>query len=71
MIAPSEQIDPLVPARVVRRDFLPVHNSTLCGWVRDGRFPPPIYLAGRRFWRKSTLEAWFLANATTVAPEVK
>ncbi|PZP53769.1 MAG: hypothetical protein DI595_02395 [Agrobacterium fabrum] len=36
----------------------PVSNMTLWRWMRDGKFPSPLKVAGRNFWKSDEIEAW-------------
>ncbi len=39
------------------------HAVTIWRWVRDGKFPAPIYLQSRRRWRLAEVLAWLDAQA--------
>jgi hypothetical protein len=40
------------------RGRYPWSSTTLWRKIRDGRFPPPIYIAGSPCWSVDALEAW-------------
>jgi predicted DNA-binding transcriptional regulator AlpA len=31
---------------------------TLWRWIKDGKFPKPIYIATRRYWTEAEVIAW-------------
>lgn len=63
---PSTEPDRLLPMREVL-DRVPVSPSTIARWVRAGRFPAPVKLAGlrRAAWREAEIVAWIRRGATT------
>jgi predicted DNA-binding transcriptional regulator AlpA len=51
--------DPLLDARGTRQYCGDISEMTMWRWARDYAFPgPDIVIARRRFWRRSTLDAW-------------
>jgi prophage regulatory protein len=67
MIEPSQTDTPdrLIDRRAVL-ERVPVSAETLHRWIRDGRFPAPIKLAGLRrlAWRECDVAAWIRGSAS-------
>ncbi len=61
----SEQDDALLPARRVWERYS-ISDRTLARWIErdDLKFPSPIEIAGRRYFRISELAAWERKRAT-------
>jgi predicted DNA-binding transcriptional regulator AlpA len=49
----------LLPGRQVRKRY-GVTDQTLWRWLHDdkSKFPKPIRIQGRRYWRVAELQAW-------------
>ncbi len=61
-----EQTDPLVSAPQFRKNVGGVSTMTIWRWLRIPNDPlpaPAAIIAGRRFWRKSDLDAWLARHA--------
>lgn len=54
-----------IPANVVRDLIGGVSDMTLARWLADPakKFPRPVYLGRRRFWRESEILAWLESRA--------
>jgi predicted DNA-binding transcriptional regulator AlpA len=51
--------DPLLSSRGTREYCGDISEMTLWRWTRDHSFPPPdTTINRRRFWRRSSLDAW-------------
>jgi len=53
----------LIPARTVRKTLGNISDMTIYRWLNDQnyqylKFPKPIYIANRRYWRRSDIESW-------------
>jgi predicted DNA-binding transcriptional regulator AlpA len=59
-------VPPLFGTRLISRaglrSFIEVSDMGLWRWIKRGRFPQPVYINGRRFWRADELEAWLAAR---------
>ena len=40
------------------RNMVPASDMTIWRWQRDGKFPEPLLINGRRFWRASDIAGW-------------
>ena len=59
----SGLLDPLVDAKSVKRDLGGISEMCLWRWTRDRGFPAPdLFMGGRKFWHRSTVEAWLEAQ---------
>lgn len=54
----------LLPSRDVRK-VAPVSEMTRWRWIKDGKFPKPIKIARRNYWRSDEINAW-LAEQTAM-----
>ena len=50
-------LDRLIGRRELRRRF-PVSDITIWRWMRAKRFPEPIRVGGRNYWRESEILDW-------------
>lgn len=50
------ELDLVGTAEVKRR--IPMSDATLWRWIRAGRFPKPLKIVGKNFWRSDELNAW-------------
>jgi hypothetical protein len=59
----------LIPYPVVARERYHVHPHTLRRWDRNPalKFPPPIYMTGRRYRDVEKLDAWDRKNSREAA----
>jgi hypothetical protein len=59
----------LIPDPVVARERYHVHPHTLRRWDRNPalKFPPPIYMNGRRYRDVEKLDAWDRKNSREAA----
>jgi len=53
----------LIPASKVRQSLGNVSDMTLWRWIHDPayshlKFPPPIVISKRRYWKQSEITAW-------------
>jgi hypothetical protein len=65
-------VDPkqvLLPDHIVARVRYHVHPHTLRRWDKNSalRFPPPVYLNGRRYREVAALDAWDRMNSRQAA----
>lgn len=65
MLIPSDQsnsYDALGGERLISRaelrSFVSVSDMSLHRWLQAKKFPPPIYIGNRRFWKVSEIGAW-------------
>lgn len=68
---PSEnhhELPELLTAKLVCQQVVPVSTMSLWRWVRDGRFPAPVKMSGRNYWRRDEIDAW-LAERSAVRGE--
>lgn len=42
-------------------DIVPISRVTVWEWTRTGKFPAPIKLGRRNYWRQSEVFEWLLA----------
>jgi predicted DNA-binding transcriptional regulator AlpA len=65
-----KEAKPIDPAVFVRgaEEFTGLERSTIHRHCKAGTFPPPFYIAGRRAWRRSQLEAWLRAQEANTTP---
>jgi predicted DNA-binding transcriptional regulator AlpA len=62
-------LDPLLTTKAVRRDLGAVSDMCLWRWTRKRGFPAPdLVLGNRKYWRRSSIEAW-IAEKTRAARE--
>ncbi|MBX3598584.1 MAG: AlpA family phage regulatory protein [Rhizobiaceae bacterium] len=55
----NSEIHPeLLSARVICQQIVPISTMSLWRWVRDGKFPAPVKICNRNYWRRSDIEAW-------------
>lgn len=47
----------LRPRRDVR-EIVPVSDMTMWRWIRAKKFPEPVKMAGRNYWRSDEIDAW-------------
>ena len=45
-------------SRAELRNFVNVSDMCLWRWLRAGKFPAPVYIGTRRFWRSTDLARW-------------
>ena len=56
---PEKGGDPLLSSRGAREYCGDISEMTLWRWTREHNFPlPDVKLNRRRFWRRSSLDAW-------------
>ena len=64
----STKLDPLLSSNDALSHLGGISQMTLWRWRRDRGFPPPDYtIAGRSFWRFSTLEGWLATQKAALA----
>jgi prophage regulatory protein len=44
---------------------LAISERTLEGWVREGRFPPPVRVGKRCYWAAEAVQTWYEALFAT------
>lgn len=56
-------------SRQVRQRYGDTSDMSIWRWLRDDRlkFPKPMYINGRRFWKLSDLQAFDLSRKTEAA----
>jgi predicted DNA-binding transcriptional regulator AlpA len=54
----SEPATTYLNAAQVRRRYGGVSDMSIWRWLRDGGFPQPLRISGRRFWLEADLTAW-------------
>jgi predicted DNA-binding transcriptional regulator AlpA len=57
----------LLTEKEVRQQYARVAHSTLWRWIKDRRFPTPVAVGGRVFWKTTDLEAWLSELSTAPA----
>jgi predicted DNA-binding transcriptional regulator AlpA len=65
-------IDPILDTKTVKRDVGNISEMCLWRWRRDRGFPAPdLIIGGRKFWHRSSVEAWIEGQkeATRAAPK--
>jgi predicted DNA-binding transcriptional regulator AlpA len=61
--------DPLLESNAVRAYCGGISTMTLWRWSAEHGFPQPdLILSRRRFWKRSTLDAWITARIVEQAP---
>lgn len=45
-------------SRAELRHFVNASDMALWRWLRAGKFPSPVYIGSRRYWRQSSIEKW-------------
>jgi predicted DNA-binding transcriptional regulator AlpA len=46
-------------------DILPVNESTIYRWIKDGKFPKPMKLADKvTVWNAQEVDAWVKSHAS-------
>lgn len=40
------------------RSVVRASDVQIARWIKAGKFPPPIYTSGRRYWPKKVIERW-------------
>ena len=60
---PDRQDEFLVTSRQVRARIGGVSAMCLWRWIRDGKFPVPIKINGRNYWRHMVVRGWVVAKA--------
>ena len=67
----SDEHDPaiLLSTRDVKK-VAPVSSMSIWRWVRDGKFPQPLKLGSRNFWRRDEIEAWLAERSAARPPAV-
>ncbi len=38
------------------------HPTTIRRWIKDGKFPQPVWIGSRRAWDLAEVEAWIAAQ---------
>lgn len=63
------QEDAYIPARTTRTLCGGVSDMTLWRWLNSSKldFPEPIRINGRRYWRRSEVNAWLTAQRALIA----
>jgi predicted DNA-binding transcriptional regulator AlpA len=51
------------------RQIVPVCSVTLWSWVKAGKFPKPVKVGGRIFWKQTDIET-FIANSGQIGAGV-
>lgn len=57
--------DPLVTTGAVRRELGDVSSMTVWRWQKSGILPKPSKINGRKYWKKSEIEAVKVGMAST------
>jgi predicted DNA-binding transcriptional regulator AlpA len=57
-VAVAQTPNQYLSTRQVRTRYGNVSDMWVWRRLRDSAFPKPTFIAGRRFWRLSDLEAW-------------
>lgn len=52
-----QEFERLIPRSHLRL-LIPASDMTLWRWLRDKRFPQPIYIGTRRYWKQSAIDKW-------------
>ena len=60
--------DALVTSRQVRERVGSVSAMCLWRWRRDGKFPAPVKINGRNYWRIGVIRAWSMAQGDETRP---
>jgi predicted DNA-binding transcriptional regulator AlpA len=64
LTAASSNPDDLLTTTVVRAALGNICDMTLWRWTRDLAFPAPdLVISRRKFWRRSTVQAWIAKQA--------
>jgi predicted DNA-binding transcriptional regulator AlpA len=59
----TDDDDKLVTVRTLQALGLDVHRDTIARWVKEGSFPAPLRLSGRKHvWRLAEVRAWLAAR---------
>lgn len=53
-----DKMDPLLNSRAVRTQLGGISETTLWRWVRANKFPAPIKISDRNYWRQSVVAGW-------------
>lgn len=64
----GDQDDVLVTSRQVRARIGGVTAMCVWRWTRDGKFPAPMRINGRNYWRASVVRAWIMAQGGEARP---
>ena len=56
----------LVTSKQVRARIGGVSSMCVWRWVRDGKFPAPVPINGRNYWRAGVIRAWITAQGAAV-----
>ena len=59
MAAPTR----LLTLKGVQREVFPCSRATIYRMLAEDRFPPPVKINGRNFWRADVLAEWIDENA--------
>ena len=52
-------------SRAELRHFVTASDMALWRWLKAGKFPPPVYIGARRFWRSTDIARWLENKQTT------
>jgi predicted DNA-binding transcriptional regulator AlpA len=62
--------DPLAGERLISRaelrQFIDISDMCLWRWLRAGKFPPPVYIGARRFWKATAIAQWLKSKQAEV-----
>jgi predicted DNA-binding transcriptional regulator AlpA len=52
-------------SRAELRQFIDISDMSLWRWLRAGKFPPPVYIGARRFWKATAIAHWLDCKQST------
>ena len=58
----QEVDESLVTSKQVRARIGGVSAMCVWRWTRDGKFPKPVRINGRNYWRSGVIRAWIMAQ---------
>lgn len=62
---------PLAGERLISRAelrlFVSASDMALWRWLKAGKFPPPVYIGARRFWKSTDIARWLDSKQTAEA----
>ena len=61
--------NPLAGERLISRTelrrFLPISDMGLWRWIRAGKFPKPVYVGTRRYWKETAITRWLAERSAS------
>jgi predicted DNA-binding transcriptional regulator AlpA len=52
-------------SRAELREFVTASDMALWRWLKTGKFPPPVYIGTRRFWKATDISRWLEYKRTS------